>query len=217
MPIQAPSPDEKRSKIIYGFGPMPPKPKPKEPQGPKTEEGYFYPKKEKVPLYGKRKEPRAEPQGPVTEGGYFYPKQEMTPAEKQAEQLGVIEEYYHPLPPHLRPYEAAILSAPQGRQAAQIYYRGVARKEYREMEPREKFEYQLLYGSLQELPLEKYKEYEGGVEYLESLPLEERERLIQEYLTRHTETEIQQQPKRFNAVFVSTGERGCNIRSRDNL
>jgi len=50
---------------------------------------------------------------------------------------------------------------------------------YRELPPREQFEYGMEYGEIKEKPAWEYKQYRGGREYLESLPEKERTELLE--------------------------------------
>jgi len=155
--VYVPPPSEKRSKVIYGFGPMPPKPT----QPPQEGDPEFVgpPRPEPKPQEG---DPDfvgpPSPRYQESQPGFVGPS---APTEEQAKvsALGVAYEYYHPFPERLRPYEQTLLQTPQGRQAAEIYFQRAISQRYREMSPSERFEYQVEHGELKGLPIEKYKEY----------------------------------------------------------
>ena len=85
--------------------------------------------------------------------------------------LGIEEEYYGPHAP-LRfgnnvifdPFQLTYVEA------------------FKKLSPEKKFEYGLKYGELEELPVGKWRSYEGGVDYLRSLPKFEQKQLLSEFM-----------------------------------
>jgi len=117
------------------------------------------------------------PEKPVEEK--TVPKKELTPIEY----LELQKEYRDPFyGTHLQKYGKTLLTIPVGQRMGELVFRRKVFQTFKELPPEKKFEYGLLYGGIKEEPVSKWRYYKGGVEYLKSLPQEERERLLKEYM-----------------------------------